>query len=84
MNHTFSVTEGDCDLTDELPAELDFTNLKPDWAQTEKRRALARARMIQLDADLAAIFPDSLAVNAALRELLARRQSESAGAFMGR
>jgi hypothetical protein len=79
MNHTITILEGDCDLTDDLPAELDFTNLKPDWEQTQKRRAMARARLIQLDADLAALFPDSLAVNAALRELLTRRQSESAG-----
>jgi len=79
MNHTFTVLEGDCDLDDDLPPQLDFTNLKPDWEQTEKRRAVARARVIQLDPDLAAIFGDSLAVNQALRELLARRQSESAG-----
>ncbi len=81
MNHTFTVLEGDCDLDDDLPARLDFTNLKPDWEQTEKRRAIARARLIQLDPDLAEIFVDSLAVNAALRELLARRQSESAGVY---
>lgn len=81
MSHTITIHEGDCDLTDDLPAELDFTKLKPDWERTERQRALARARIIQLDPDLLTPFPDSLAVNQALRELLVRRQSESAGVF---
>ncbi len=81
MSHTFTILEGDCDLGDDLPAELDFTKLKPDWERTEKQRALARARLIQLDSDLLTAFPDSFAVNQALRELLARRQNESAGVF---
>ncbi|MFN0107827.1 MAG: hypothetical protein ACKVZH_03165 [Blastocatellia bacterium] len=81
MNHTFTILEGDCDLNDDLPAELDFTKLKPDWERTERQRALARARVIQLDADLLASFPDSSAVNQALRELLVRRQSESPAIF---
>lgn len=82
MSHTFTILEGDCDLNDDLPAELDFTKLKPDWERTERQRALARARIIQLDADLLASFPDSFAVNQALRELLARRQSESTGVYL--
>lgn len=81
MNHTFTILEGECDLGDDLPAELDFTRLKPDWERTERQRALARARLIQLDADLLAFFPDSFTVNQALRELLTRRQSESAGVY---
>lgn len=81
MSHTITILEGECDLTDDLTAELDFTKLKPDWERTERQRALARARLIQLDADLLASFPDSFAVNQALRELLVRRQSEGAGVF---
>jgi len=49
MNHTFTVLEGDCDLDDDLPAQLDFTNLKPDWEQTEKRREIARSRVIHTE-----------------------------------
>ena len=84
MRHTVTILEGDCDLTDDIAPEYDFANMQPDLERTERFRAMARARLIQLDADLAALFPDSLAVNAALRELLARRQSESAGVYAQR
>lgn len=64
-----------------IAPEYDFANMQPDLERTRRFRAMARARMIQLDADLVALFPDSLAINAALRELLARQQSESAGVY---
>lgn len=75
MNHTFTITEGECDLTDDLPAEIDFTNLKPDWAQTEKRRAIARANLVKLDPELIAFFKTPEAINEALRRVMREMQN---------
>lgn len=74
MNHTFSIIEGECDLDDDLPAELDFSRLRV------IRHGLPNgARAVVIEPELAVIFSDSTAVNLALRELLVRRQDESAG-----
>lgn len=72
MSHTFSILEGECDLDDDLPSELDFSKLRV------VRHGLPNgARGVIIEPELAAIFADSNTVNQALRELLARRQSES-------
>lgn len=73
MSHTFTILEGECDLDDELPSELDFSKLR-----VIRHGLPDGARGVVLEPELAAIFSDSNAVNQALRELLARRQHESA------
>ena len=71
MNHTFTILEGECDLDDDLPAELDFSRLR-----VVRHGLPSGARGVVIEPELAAIFTDSSAVNQALRELLARRQNE--------
>ena len=73
MSHTFTILEGDCDLEDDLPAELDFSRLR-----VVRHGLPSGARGVVIEPELAAIFTDSRAVNQALRELLARRLNEPA------
>ncbi|MGH9800038.1 MAG: hypothetical protein ACRD82_06710 [Blastocatellia bacterium] len=75
MNHTFSIIEGECDLDDDLPAELDFSKLRV------IRHGLPNGALgVVIEPELAAVFADSNAVNQALRELPVRRQSEQVSA----
>jgi uncharacterized protein (DUF4415 family) len=75
MNHTFTILEEHCDLTDELPTELDIANMKPDVGRTERLRTYARMRQIQLDPDLVEFFKTSEAINEALRRVMREMQS---------
>lgn len=76
MSHTFSILEGECDLDDELPAELDFSRLRV------VRHGLPNGALgVVIEPELATIFADSITVNQALRELLARRQNELVNNF---
>ena len=56
-----------CDLDDDLRPEYDFTQL-PVVARGQGRKPATR--MVQLDPDVAALFPDSAAVNEGLRLLM--------------
>jgi hypothetical protein len=55
------------EMDDDLRPEYDFTQL-PVVARGQGRKR--PARMVQLDPDVAAIFPDSAAVNEGLRLLI--------------
>ena len=59
----------------ELPDELDFSKMKriPNPFVQDFREL----NLVSLDADVRAVFPDSEAVNAALRELIEARKVES-------
>jgi len=68
------------DLDDGLEPEYDIAALL-DRARREGReyRGILSGKGVRLAPDVAEVFDTSEAVNEALRELLARRQSESAG-----
>jgi hypothetical protein len=55
------------EMDDDLRPEYDFTQL-PVVARGQGRKQ--STRMVQLDSDVAAIFPDSAAVNEGLRLLI--------------
>lgn len=55
------------DLNDELQPEYDLANLRV--RKVGAGRKMLQENMIQLDVDVAKIFPDSAAVNEALRFL---------------
>ena len=59
----------------ELPDQLDFSKMKriPNPFVQDFREL----NLVSLDADVKAVFPDSEAVNAALRELIEARKSMS-------
>ncbi|BCU11692.1 hypothetical protein [Microcystis aeruginosa] len=56
-----------CDLDDDLRPEYDFTKL-PVIARGQGRKRTTLT--VEIDADVATIFPDSAAVNEGLRLLL--------------
>lgn len=79
MNHKVTLLEDDdYDLEDDAPAEIDFTQTKIDWERTRRFRAQARARMVRLDEDVAAVFDSSEAVNEALRTMIRVMQTAAA------
>lgn len=60
---------------DELPAEIDFSGLAPDWEQTRRRREAALQHLVRLDPDLIEFFKTEQAVNEALRQVMQDRQT---------
>jgi len=62
---------------DEMRPEYDLDELTGRIRGKYHEHYSADARAVKIDADLATTFPDSKAVNGALRELLVRRQQES-------
>jgi len=72
MNHTITILEGECDLTDTGAPEYDFSEMhRTGKEQGREYKGMASRRAVVLDPDLAAVFPDSRAVNDALRGWLA-------------
>lgn len=59
----------------ELPAEVDFSKMKR--IRNPFVQKFSELNLVSLDDDLKAVFPDSPAVNAALRELLERRARDA-------
>jgi len=71
MNHNVTLLEDDnCDLDDDLPAEIDLESLKPDVERTRRFRAHALQGMVRLAPDVAEVFDSSEAVNEALRTII--------------
>ena len=71
MNHKVTLLEDDdYDLSDDAPAEIDFTQTKIDWERTRRFRAQTQARLIRLAPDVAEVFDSSEAVNEALRTMI--------------
>ena len=72
MNHTITILEGECDLTDTGGPEYDFAEMhRIGKLQGREYKGMLSRRPVVLDPDLAAIFADSRAVNDALRRWLA-------------
>jgi hypothetical protein len=72
MSHTITILEGECDLTDTGAPEYDFAEMhRLAKAQGREYKGLLSKSTVVLDPDLAAVFPDSRAVNDALRAWLA-------------
>lgn len=65
--------------SDELRREYDLSQLKGGVRGKYYRRAMAVTNLVLIDPDLAKVFPDSVAVNRALRLL-----ADTAHAAMGR
>ncbi|MGH9838005.1 MAG: hypothetical protein ACREEM_04400 [Blastocatellia bacterium] len=74
MPHNYQILDDDdFDPQDDLRPEYDFAALREaDRAQGRDYRR----QFVRLDPDIAAAFPDAVAVNAALRELLTARGGE--------
>jgi hypothetical protein len=69
MKHEVIIlTDDDYDLNDQLEPEYDVDELRK---QAKESGFDTRGRPVWLAADVAAIFPDADAVNAALRKLIA-------------
>ena len=58
----------------DLRPEYDLEQLGPGVRGKHAKRYGAGTHVVLIDPDLAEVFPDSAAVNEALRELLARRE----------
>lgn len=69
MNHTSQIED-----FDELPEEIDFSDLQPDWEQTKRRREAALAHLVRLEPDLIEFFKTPEAINEALRQVMQDRQ----------
>ena len=77
MPHTYQmIDDDDFDPQDDLRPEYDFPALRAaDRAQAREYRRM----FVRLDPDVAAVFPDAEAVNAALRELMTARSGQDGG-----
>lgn len=60
----------------EMPAEIDLSKGK--WIRNPFVQKFEELNLVSLDADVKAVFPDSEAVNAALRGLIEARKREGA------
>ena len=68
------------EMSDDLPAELDFTKLKLVGRGPKAIEAAARRTVVPLDPDVSAVFTSAKDVNAALRGLISlARQSARKG-----
>ena len=75
MNHKVILLEDDnYDLLDQPAPEYDFSAAKLDHERSARFRAEAVRRLILLDQDVAARFPDAQSVNEALRRIIAEEQ----------
>lgn len=71
MKHNVILVEGDdYDLNDDLPAELDLEVMKVDVERTQRFRAEAALRQLQLDPDVIEFFKTPKAINEALRKVM--------------
>ncbi|MDX2029424.1 MAG: hypothetical protein SF339_02060 [Blastocatellia bacterium] len=70
MQDKITVHEGECDLTDDIESEYDLDKMERATDQENRFRARAAGRMIQLDADVAAIFKDQEMINEILRAVI--------------
>ncbi len=71
MPNTYEIIDDEeFDPEDDLRPEYDFAALR----EADRARGIEYRRMfVRLEPDVAAVFPDAEAVNAALRELIAAR-----------
>ena len=72
------MTDRDPDL-DEMPKEIDFSDAADPVIGKYAHRLGGDVRMVVLDQDVAARFPDSAAVNDALRSYLTNPQARTDG-----
>ena len=78
MNHTITILEGECDLTDTGAPEYDFAEMHRIGKLLGRAyKGMLSRRPVVLDPDLAAVFADSRAVNDALRGWLAIMEEAS-------
>lgn len=42
QGNVITILEGECDLNDDLPEEIDFSEMKVDWERTRRLRERAR------------------------------------------
>jgi hypothetical protein len=70
MPDKVTILEGECDLADDIAPEYDLANMKVDVGRTNRFRAHAHVRMVQLDPDIIEFFQTPEAVNEALRALI--------------
>ncbi len=61
------------DGSDELRSEYDATDLHDGVRGKHYQRDQSGTRLVRLDADVAAAFPDEKAVNEALRQIIRKR-----------
>jgi hypothetical protein len=64
-------------MTDELRREYDLTALKSGVRGKYYERAMAGTNLVLIEPDIAEVFPDSEAVNEALRGLMRNTSHES-------
>lgn len=76
VNFALRVLKEEMDVPDELSAEVDFSKMKRIDADIAGQ--FRKLNLVSLDADVKAVFPDSQAVNEALRLLIkAGREAQS-------
>ena len=76
MKHSVTLLEDDnYDLTDDIAPEYALSKLPRATEQEQRFRAQARANLIRLAPDVAAVFPTSDAVNEALRQLIREKKA---------
>jgi hypothetical protein len=70
MNHTITILEGECDLTDGAAPEYDFAEMhRIAKEQGREYRGMLSGRLVRL-APVSEVFNTSEAVNEALRTLI--------------
>lgn len=75
MPHNYQILDDDdFDPQDDLRHEYDFAALR---AADRAQGLEYRRQFVRLDPDVAAVFPDAEAVNAALRKLIAAQPPET-------
>jgi hypothetical protein len=71
MNHTITILEGECDLTDVAAPEYDFAEMhRIAKEQGREYRGMLSGQLVRLAPDVSEIFNTSEAVNEALRTLI--------------
>jgi len=71
MNHTITILEGECDLTDDAAAEYDFAEMhRIAKEQGREYQGVFSGKGVRLAPDVAAVFSTSEAVNEALRTVI--------------
>ncbi len=71
MNHTITILEGECDLTDDAAPEYDFAEMhRIAKEQGREYQGMFSGKGVRLAPDVAAVFTTSEAVNEALRTMI--------------
>ena len=71
--------DGSPEPSDEMRPEYDFHSLEGVVRGKYASRYAEGQRMVRLEPDVAAAFPDEVAVNSALRQFLAEHPPQNAG-----